>query len=441
MTKAYFMAIALIGVISLILIVPGSSYASQRGAQGELIPGAAAIPYRGYLTDLDGHPVTDGRYDFTFTLFAGEHLNAPLWSEEQLGVNLAGGYFLVELGSAQPLPSEVAQSEYLSLLVAVRGPGEASYTTLNPLQSIGSITASAPAEIDAGPACAHDHYGEKWEGADSSFGLYVSNLYADGEGGIFYGLDIGSHSRGLNIGVVGETGAGFVEPSTTVGVLGETHNGIGVLGQKSGTEGYAGRFDDYSSDYRDLQLGGDIGRIYANDNANSALWLTSNADIWLILDNDGSGSNSLKVKSGGTDVCTIDESGNLNCDGTKSAAVETTSYGKRLMYAIESPEVWFEDIGSGMLVDGEAFVGFEAVFAETVNLSEDYQVTLTAVCSQPILLSVSEKTPQGFSVLGVTLDGQPSDCGFDYRISAKRLGYEDQRLAPVLLDESEVGDG
>jgi hypothetical protein len=108
------------------------------------------------------------------------------------------------------------------------------------------------------------------------------------------------------------------------------------------------------------------------------------------------------------------------------------------MYAIESPEVWFEDFGSGVLSDGEAFVAFEALFAETVDLSEDYKVSLTPVCSQPVLLSVTAKTPQGFSVLGVSLDGQASDCGFDYRVSAKRLGYENLRLEPAPLREVEA---
>jgi hypothetical protein len=28
----------------------------------------------------------------------------------------------------------------------------------------------------------------------------------------------------------------------------------------------------------------------------------------------------------------------------------------------------------------------------------------------------------------VTLDGQPAECAFDYRVAAKRLGYEDLRL-------------
>jgi len=404
----------------------------------ERIADAATIPYRGSLTDQDGHPVPDGRYDFTFTLYAGEDLTSPLWSEEQLAVNLVAGDFSVQLGGVQPLPADLARTEGISLLVAVRGPGEAEYTSLHPPQVLdpvqGPATRSSPAGIDSGPACAHDHLGEVWEGA-YDWGLVVRNTNATGPG---------VSGVANSAGVVGSDGTIASHVGQVIGVLGSSvaPTGIGVVGNYFGTgTGYAGRFHDIQNDYRDLQLGGNIGRIYANDNSGSALWFTSNADIWLILDNDDGGSNSLKVKSGGDDVCTIDEGGNLHCIGNITSGAGTAQHGQRSIYALGSTEVLVEDIGSGTLENGEAYVAFEPVFAETVNLSVNYQVTLTPVCSQPILLSVSAKKQGGFNVLGVTLDGGPSDCGFDYRVSAKRLGYEDQRLAPVPLVESEAGDG
>jgi hypothetical protein len=35
----------------------------------------------------------------------------------------------------------------------------------------------------------------------------------------------------------------------------------------------------------------------------------------------------------------------------------------------------------------------------------------------------------------VTLDGRPAACSFDYRVMAKRLGYEGVRLAPFAAAE------
>ena len=54
-----------------------------------------------------------------------------------------------------------------------------------------------------------------------------------------------------------------------------------------------------------------------------------------------------------------------------------------------------------------------------------------AITEESVLLSITAKTNTGFVVKGVTLDGRPANCSFDYRIVAKRLGVEDVRLRPV----------
>ena len=123
--------------------------------------------------------------------------------------------------------------------------------------------------------------------------------------------------------------------------------------------------------------------------------------------------------------------GDITCGGTKSSVARTERDGERLLYAIESPEVWFEDFGSASLTDGEARVTIEPIFAQTVNLEEEYHVFVTPLCQEPVLLFVTEKDSTGFTVRGVTLEGRPSGCSFDYRIVAKRLGYEGVRLEPV----------
>jgi hypothetical protein len=49
---------------------------------------------------------------------------------------------------------------------------------------------------------------------------------------------------------------------------------------------------------------------------------------------------------GKLDTHTIHVNGHFTATGLKSATVETSSYGKRKLYAMESPENWFEDFGS-----------------------------------------------------------------------------------------------
>ena len=73
----------------------------------------------------------------------------------------------------------------------------------------------------------------------------------------------------------------------------------------------------------------------------------------------------------------------------------------------------------------------DPIFAETVDLQSTYHVFVTPICEQPVVLYVASKSSSGFAVRGVTLGGEASDCDFDYRIAAKRLGYETRRLEPV----------
>jgi hypothetical protein len=118
--------------------------------------------------------------------------------------------------------------------------------------------------------------------------------------------------------------------------------------------------------------------------------------------------------------------------GTKSAIVETQDYGWRALYAMESPQNWFEDFGQATLVGGEAVVPIEPIFAQTVNLDLPYHVFLTprGDCG----LYVAEQTASSFTVRG--LNGATCEIGFDYRIIAPRLDYEDLRLEPAADPEA-----
>lgn len=118
--------------------------------------------------------------------------------------------------------------------------------------------------------------------------------------------------------------------------------------------------------------------------------------------------------------------GNLSVDGSKSSVVPVDN-GSRMvaLYAVEAPENWFEDYGGGKLVDGGATITLEPVFLQTVNTGMEYRVFLTPKgdCEG---LYVTNETPQGFEVH--ELRGGRSNVEFDYRILARRKGYENLRL-------------
>jgi len=98
------------------------------------------------------------------------------------------------------------------------------------------------------------------------------------------------------------------------------------------------------------------------------------------------------------------------------------------VYSLQSPEMWIEDFGTAALANGRTVVTVDPQFAGTVNLTADYHVFLTPLgdCRG---LYVARKTPTSFEVR--ELGGGRSNIAFDYRIVAKRQGYEALRMQAV----------
>lgn len=127
-------------------------------------------------------------------------------------------------------------------------------------------------------------------------------------------------------------------------------------------------------------------------------------------------------------LCTVDTSANLVCAGNITTAVQAGSAKKVAMYSVQSPENWLEDFGSGELSAGRAEIALDPTFAGTVSGTGDYHIFLTpnGDCKG---LYVEAKTAAGFVVR--ELGGGSSNVTFDFRVVAKRRGYETVRLADV----------
>lgn len=252
---------------------------------------------------------------------------------------------------------------------------------------------------------------------ESSF----SHAYWPGYGGYF------TTASGDGAGVYGKA----THSEGGYGVQGESSNGTGVYGKGTSINGSGGRFQGHDAGYAspDVRLSGGWGVLVADENSDSSLSLLSYDDIRLQLDyNRDDGDSSFEIYDPNYHetfpVWQVDQDGNTQAVGTKSAVVDTQDYGRRKLHAMESPGVWFEDFGAGTLVNGGASISIEPVFAKTVNL-EDYHVFLTPLgdCKG---LYVAAKTPTSFEVR--ELAGGTSNISFDYRVIARRLGYEDVRL-------------
>jgi len=218
------------------------------------------------------------------------------------------------------------------------------------------------------------------------------------------------------IGVYGYTSSG-----TGMGVYGQNVSGssvlflppyAGVWGDSSDGEGVVGTSDNYLAFQGINNTDGYPTMILQNQTSDSVF-----GTIFLAFDSNTEGS------------CTIDAIGDVSCSGQFFGGVDVEG-GKRKvgMPSVGAAESWFEDAGSGQLSQGSAIVRLDSLFGQTVNTSVEYHVFLTPKgdCEG---LYVSNETPEGFEVHELR-HGQ-SSIAFDYRIMAKRKGFENVRLADV----------
>ena len=112
-------------------------------------------------------------------------------------------------------------------------------------------------------------------------------------------------------------------------------------------------------------------------------------------------------------------------NGTKAATVGT-SKGNQMLYVTELPEVWFEDVGSGMLVNGEAHIELDPLFLETVFIDEAHPMHVFVQPQGECNGMFVELTTTGFTVK--ELMHGTSGASFSYRIMAKRLHFQDHRF-------------
>jgi hypothetical protein len=144
---------------------------------------------------------------------------------------------------------------------------------------------------------------------------------------------------------------------------------------------------------------------------------------------DGVGLFSTIMAKSKNGTCGIGGNGDLSCTGQVKSLVSAGG-GSRMVetYAMQSPENWMEDFGAGVTQNGVAVVNIDPTFAETVSESADYHVFLTPKGDSKGLYVINE-TPTSFEVR--ESGGGTSSLSFDYRIVAKRCGYETLRHVDV----------
>ena len=282
-------------------------------------------------------------------------------------------------------------------------------TVLPPLPTVHTIS-SLYALNNNGPAAEFSSVSGDGVSAstDSGTGVYASTS-GGGDGVEGINSSTGEQQAGV-LGIANTASSIGDEFDIYSGVWGDTGTSstsispawaIGVLG--TADDGYAGVYLNNSSNFATLFV-----KNYGS--ASTGLFRT-----FMASDNDG--------------TCGIGSGGSLSCTGQIKTLVDAgDGAGKVETYAMQSPENWMEDFGSGELKNGVTVIHIDLAFAGTVTADASYHVFLTPNGDSKGLYVIS-KTPTTFEVR--ESGGGVSSLAFDYRIVGKRRGFEAQRLVNV----------
>ena len=272
----------------------------------------------------------------------------------------------------------------------------------------------------------------------SSTGYGVEGVVTASSGGVgvygaapyngIQGIATATDGYGLVSGVIGQTAG-----------EGESYHAAGVLGFGTSLSSTGTAYSVLSGVWGDASDNELLNGVAGTADKAVAISALNNADDSdypaLLAQNLSAAPGALAFEAGGIGTqpgvggtCVIDVAGDLSCAGTISPSVETAEGRQVKLYGVASPENWFEDFGSGQLSGGAAQIPLDLAFASTVNAGEAYHVFLTPNGDSKGLY-VASKTAAGFEVR--EQGGGTSNISFDYRIVAKRRGYESVRLEDV----------
>lgn len=349
-------------------LVAGIVLLSLAAGCGALTP---EFTYQGKLTDENGTPL-NGSFSITYKLFDALTGGTEIYSETN-NVTVTDGLFESVIGPSSALgsldPQDLTQPLYIELTISDGVVTE----TLSPRQHL--YGAPYAFTLMPGSVISGELDTTLFGASNVKSVLTIQNPY-DGDD---------SNPALPALRVIGETGIQLSDPTSTSG----------------------------------------SGKIVSNPASNlSDIEITTQDDVIINLDNDHTGAGQFIVYGDTlSNYCYFNDFGNTFCTGTKSATLQINGE-QRLMYAIESTGVWFEDFGSGVLDNGIAVITIDPLFAQTIDTS-NYQIFLTPLGDGNGLF-VAEKGETSFTVK--ELNNGTSNIGFDYRIVGKRLGYENDRM-------------
>lgn len=369
------------------------------------------INYQGKVTDSGGTPVPDGNYQMRFRVMDAPAGGTTLWDSGFQTVPVSGGVFNVLLGESPQPALDIEFAEDYWLLVTFEG------TNQTPRQQFAS---AGYAYMASGLVP-----GTQVSGAVTSGNFAAIYCYNTATSGTNYGV-YGRSSSTSGRGVYGYASA---TSGTNYGIHGRSNStsGMGVYGFATATSGitYGGRFETSSTSGRAIYgyASATSGTNYGVRGQNSS---TSGRGVSGYASANSGTNYGVHGATNSPSGYGVYYSGGLGGTGSKSCVVKT-SQGPTLLYCQESPENWFEDFGEGQLVDGHAHIDLDALFLETVTIDHANPMKVFVELHDVDCNGVAvKKGLSGFDVM--ERHGGTSNGSFDYRVVAKRKGFEEKRL-------------
>lgn len=232
---------------------------------------------------------------------------------------------------------------------------------------------------------------------------------------IVRGQNTNALTTGISYGIRGQVNATALGSAGVIGLSGNSgNNEMGVIGGIASTG--AGVFG--------LGAGGAITDMPANPNIGIFGTVGSATGTGVYGRNGNVFFDPLNLVGSAYGVYCA---GNFGETGAKSASVPTTQ-GNQLLYCTESPEMWFEDMGTQKLTNGIAHVKLDEMFLETVFIDDSHKphVFIQDLAETNGLIVTMDSDNKGFSVK--EKKNGTSETSFTYRILAKRRFYQDQRF-------------
>jgi hypothetical protein len=254
--------------------------------------------------------------------------------------------------------------------------------------------------------------------ATANEGPAIKATASDGDGLVADGQqDTGVVGTGLLQG-------GAFEGTTDAGVSGTTEGGMG----SAGVYGY----DDTSAGAGSYAVQGEsphnVAGSFLNDKGNKADVLdvqggTTGAGNYLISAHSSDSSKYVSVDDHGDVYYTGDLEHETTCHGCQAGTSVRS-------YAPHESEPTMEDVGSGHLQSGSAYIALDPTFRNVVDAATDYHVLVTPEGDSNGIF-VTARTNRGFFVH--ENHGGRSSVAFSYRIVAKPFGSVQPRLPTIRI--------